>query len=54
MEVDGKPYLLQSFNKDLKKAMGLRPQGKKFRFAGELGLHKGKLQFVIHDPSWIK
>ena len=54
VEVDGKPYLLHSFNKDLKKAMGLRPQGKKLRFAGELGLYKGKLQFVVHDPSWIK
>ena len=37
----------------------LRKQGKKFpvgapvRFIGELGTHKGKLQFAVLDPSWL-
>ena len=54
VEVDGKSYSLHSFNKDLKKALGNEPKGKKMRFLGELGLYKGKLQFVVQDPSWIK
>jgi len=24
------------------------------KVVGELGLYKGKLQFIIQDPSWIK
>jgi hypothetical protein len=32
----------------------LKEKGKDFKFVGELGLFKGKLQFVVHDPSWIK
>jgi endonuclease/exonuclease/phosphatase family metal-dependent hydrolase len=54
VEVDGQPYLLHSFDKNLRDSVRLMPKGKKFTFLGEFGLHKGKLQFVIQDPSWIK
>ena len=54
VEVGGKNYSLHSFDKDLKKTLGNEPKGKQTAFLGELGLHKGRLQFVVHDPSWIK
>ncbi len=54
VEVDGKPYLLHSFDKNLRDVLRLKEKGKDFKFIGELGLFKGKFQFVVHDPSWIK
>jgi len=54
VEVDGKSYSLHSFDKDLKDVLRKEPKGKRMKFLGELGLFKGKLQFVVHDPSWIK
>ena len=54
VELDGKTYSLHSFDKNLKETLKLEPQGKTMRFLGELGLYKGKLQFVVQDPSWIK
>jgi len=54
VEVDGKSYALHSFDKNLKDVIRMKPKGKSITILGELGLHKGKLQFVVHDPSWIK
>ena len=54
VEVDGKSYSLHSYDKNLKSVLGMEPKGKKMRFLGELGLYKGRLQFVVHDPGWIK
>ena len=54
VEVDGKSYSLHSFDKNLRDVLRLKEKGKVFKFVGELGLFKGKLQFVVHDPSWIK
>jgi len=54
VDVDGKSYSLHSFDKDLKAALKEKPKGKPMKFLGELGLHKGKLQFLVHDPSWIQ
>jgi hypothetical protein len=54
VEVDGQPYALHSFDKNLRDVLRLKEKGKKFQFVGELGLFKGKLQFVVHDPSWVK
>jgi len=28
-------------------------EGDEIRFVGELGFHRGKLQFIIHDWSWV-
>ena len=54
VEVNGRNYSLHSFDKDLKDVLRKEPKGKRMKFLGELGLFKGKLQFVVHDPSWIK
>ena len=54
VEVDGKSYSLHSFDKALKSELAKEPKGKKMKFLGELGLFKGKLQFVVQDPSWLK
>ena len=52
--VDGKSYSLHSFDKNLRDVLRMEPKGNTMKFLGELGLYKGKLQFVVHDPSWIK
>jgi len=54
VEVDGKTYSLHSFDKNLREVLRMEPKGKKMKFLGELGLYKGRLQFVVHDPSWVK
>lgn len=54
VEVDGKSYSLHSFDKNLREVLRMEPKGKQMKFLGELGLYKGKLQFVVQDPSWIK
>ena len=54
VEVDGKSYSLHSYDKNLKDVLRMEPKGKAMKFLGELGLYKGKLQFVVQDPSWIK
>ena len=54
IEVDGKPYALHSFDKNLNTSIRLFAKGSQVKMLGELGLYKGKLQFVVQDPSWIK
>jgi endonuclease/exonuclease/phosphatase family metal-dependent hydrolase len=54
IDVDGKPYSLHSFDKNLKDAIRAMAKGSQVKIVGELGLFKGKLQFVIQDSSWIK
>jgi hypothetical protein len=54
IEVGGKPYSLFSYNKNLKDAIRVMTKGSRMKAVGELGLYKGKLQFIIQDPSWIK
>ena len=54
VEVDGQSYSLHSFDKNLRDVLRQKEKGKGFTFVGELGIYKGKLQFVVHDPSWIK
>jgi endonuclease/exonuclease/phosphatase family metal-dependent hydrolase len=54
IEVGGKPYSLHSYNKNLKDAIRVMAKGSQVKVVGELGLYKGKLQFIIQDPSWIK
>jgi len=54
IEVGGKPYSLFSYNKNLKDAIRVMAKGSHVKVVGELGLYKGKLQFIIQDPSWIK
>jgi hypothetical protein len=54
IDVEGKPYSLHSFDKNLKDAIRSMAKGSQVKIVGQLGLFKGKLQFVIHDSSWIK
>ena len=54
IDVEGKPYSLHSFDKNLKDAIRVMAKGSQVKIVGELGLYKGKLQFIIQDPSWIK
>ena len=54
IEVDGKPYSLFSYDKNLKDAIRVMSKGSRVKMLGELGFYKGKLQFVVQDPSWIK
>jgi hypothetical protein len=54
IEVDGKPYSLFSYDKNLKDAIRVMSKGSRVKLLGELGFYKGKLQFVVQDPSWIK
>jgi len=54
IEVGGKPYSLHSYDKNLKDAIRVMAKGSQVKVVGELGLYKGKLQFIIQDPSWIK
>jgi len=54
IEVDGKPYALHSFDKNLNTSIRLFAKGSQVKMLGELGLFKGKLQFIVQDPSWIK
>ena len=54
IDVEGKPYSLHSFDKNLKDAIRSMAKGSQVKIVGQLGLFKGKLQFVIQDPSWIK
>jgi hypothetical protein len=54
IEVGGKPYALHSFDKNLKDAIRAMAKGSQVELVGELGVHKGKLQFIVQDSSWIK
>ena len=54
IDVEGKPYSLHSFDKNLKDAIRSMAKGSQVKIVGQLGLFKGKLQFVIQDSSWIK
>jgi endonuclease/exonuclease/phosphatase family metal-dependent hydrolase len=54
IEVGGKPYALHSYDKNLKDAIRVMAKGSQVKLVGELGLYKGKLQFIVQDSSWIK
>jgi hypothetical protein len=48
-------YLVWSFDKEQRvKLYKTYPVGSTAEFLGELGIHKGKWEFLIHDDSWIK
>ncbi|NBY66310.1 MAG: hypothetical protein EBQ51_04460 [Verrucomicrobia bacterium] len=54
IEVGTKPYSLHSYDKNLKDAIRAMAKGSRVKLIGQLGLYKGKLQFVVQDSSWIK
>jgi hypothetical protein len=53
VEVLGEKYLLYSFDPDLRKELQKFPKGARIEFLGEFGAHKGSLQFIVQDPSWL-
>ena len=54
VEVGGRLFQLHSFDPTLKRALRRIPRGSPVRIVGELGAYRGRLQFVVHDPSWLK
>ncbi len=54
IDVEGQSYSLHSYDKSLKDAIRVMAKGSRVKLVGQLGLFKGKLQFVIQDSSWIK
>ncbi len=53
VEVHGAPYEVWLPDPELRKLSKKFPVGAPLRFIGELGLHKGNLQFAVLDPSWL-
>ena len=53
IEVGGEEYLLHSHDKDLRQQLRSYPKEGRLEFIGELGTHRGKLQFVIAEEDWI-
>ncbi len=54
VEVAGKVFQLHSFDPALKRALRRIPRGASVRLVGELGSYRGRLQFVVHDRSWLE
>lgn len=55
VEVRGDLYDVWSFDKELREKLRAdHPAGATLRFYGELGVYKGRWQFIIRDPSWVK
>jgi endonuclease/exonuclease/phosphatase family metal-dependent hydrolase len=54
IEVGGKPYPLYAYDNNLKDAIRAMAKGSQVKLVGELGVYKGKLQFIVQDLSWIK
>lgn len=53
LEVDGQEYLLWSPKVELRKRMQKYPKDGNLKLLGELGEHKGRLQIVVGDASWL-
>ena len=53
VEAEGHQYLLWSQDFDFRREMQQFPQGSEVEFVGELGLHKGKWQFLVDRPDWL-
>jgi len=54
IQVGGRDYSLYSYDDNLRKVFSTYEKGQSKKLLGELGLFKGKLQFVVQDPSWLK
>jgi endonuclease/exonuclease/phosphatase family metal-dependent hydrolase len=53
VEAAGGKYLLWSQDFDFRREMQQFPEGSEVEFIGELGLHKGKWQFLVDRPAWM-
>ncbi len=53
VQVEGKDYILWGQSPELGKRMRAYPKDSTVEFLGQLNLHKGKIQFVVEDASWL-
>jgi len=53
LEVAGQPFLLWSRDIDLRRHMQKYPEGSEVELIGEVGMHRGKWQFLVFDRSWL-
>lgn len=53
VDVSGRKFQLWSPEVTLRKRMQKYPSGSNVEFLGELDMHKGEFQFVVHVPEWI-
>ena len=54
VEVGGKEYSLYSFDENLRKVFSTFAKGQSVKLVAELGMYKGRLQFIVHDSGWLK
>ncbi len=55
VEFLGETYDVWSYDEALRNQLrAANPAGARIRFYGELGQYRGRWQFVIQDPSWVK
>lgn len=47
-------YSLYSFDENIRKVIQEFKKGDKVSLLGKLGIFKGKLQFLIEDPTWLR
>ena len=55
ISVHGKEFLLWTTDKTVDALKPLRSlnRGAKIELLGQLGMHRGKVQFLVEDPSWV-
>lgn len=54
VQVEGKEYALYSYDENLRKVFSTYAKGQSVKLVAELGLYKGKLQFIVQDSGWLK
>jgi len=54
IEVGGKTYALYSFDENIRKVIQEFKKGDSVNVLGELGIFKGRLQFLVQDPTWLR
>jgi len=53
LEVHGQPFLLWSRDLELRKHMQTYPVGSEVELIGELGMHRGRWQFLVNNRNWL-
>ena len=53
VKAEGAEFLLFSHDFNFRREIQKFPEGSEVEFIGQLGLHRGKWQFIIDRPSWL-
>lgn len=53
LEVHGRPFLLWSRDLELRKHMQTYPLDGRVELIGELGMHRGRWQFLVNNRNWL-